>query len=82
MEPWGSVRSTLRTYGLRNVSLVGRILSLIKSDYRGWLSMMTSSEGPLFNLASGTPNPKPVVLKLFGSWATFVFQKPFAGHKN
>ena len=25
---------------------------------------------------------KPVVLKLFGSWATFVFQKPFAGHKN
>jgi len=23
-----------------------------------------------------------VVLKLFGSWATFVFQKPFAGHKN
>jgi len=25
---------------------------------------------------------KAVVLKLFGSWATFVFQKPFAGHKN
>jgi len=25
---------------------------------------------------------KTVVLKLFGSWATFVFQKPFAGHKN
>ena len=25
---------------------------------------------------------KPVVLKLFGSWATFVFQKPVAGHKN
>ena len=23
-----------------------------------------------------------VVLKLFGSWATFVFQKPFAGRKN
>jgi len=23
-----------------------------------------------------------VVLKLFGSWTTFVFQKPFAGHKN
>jgi len=26
--------------------------------------------------------PMPVVLKRFGSWATFVFQKPFAGHKN
>ena len=24
----------------------------------------------------------PVVLKLFGLWATFVFQKPFAGHKE
>jgi len=23
-----------------------------------------------------------VLLKLFGSWATFVFQKPFVGHKN
>jgi len=23
-----------------------------------------------------------VVLKHFGSWAAFVFQKPFAGHKN
>jgi len=23
-----------------------------------------------------------VVLKRFGSWAKFVFQKPFAGHKN
>jgi len=26
----------------------GRILGLIKSDHHGWLSMMTSSEGPLF----------------------------------
>jgi len=25
---------------------------------------------------------RAVVLKLFGSWATFIFQKPFAGHKN
>jgi len=25
---------------------------------------------------------KSVVLKPFGSWATFVSQKPFAGHKN
>jgi len=62
--------------------LDGRILGSIKSDYSVWLSMMASSEGPLFSLASGTPNPKPVVLKLFGSLATFVFQKPFAGHKN
>jgi len=29
-----------------------------------------------------SPPLKPVVLKLFGSWATFVFQKPFADHKN
>jgi len=44
---------------LRNVSLGGRILGLIKSAYHGWPSMMTSSEGPLFSLASGPPNPKP-----------------------
>jgi len=25
--------------------------------------------------------PMAVVLKLIGSWATFVFQKPFAGHR-
>jgi len=28
------------------------------------------------------PDSTAVVIKLFGSWATFVFQKPFAGHKN
>ena len=44
---------------LRNESLGGRILSLIKSSHHGWLSIMTSSEGPLFSLASGPPNPKP-----------------------
>jgi len=33
---------------LRNVSLIGYILGLIKSAYHGWLSMMTSSEGPPF----------------------------------
>jgi len=44
---------------LRNICLGGRILGLIKSDYYGWLSMMTSSEGPLFGPASGLPNPKP-----------------------
>jgi len=36
----------------------GRILGLIKSDNHGWLNMMTSSEGPLFNIASDPPNPK------------------------
>jgi len=43
---------------LRNVSLCGRrpILGLIKSSFPGWLSVMTSSEVPLFCLASGPPN--------------------------
>jgi len=44
---------------LRNVSLSKCILGLIKSAYYVCLSMMTSSEGPLFSLASGPPNPKP-----------------------
>jgi len=46
---------------LRNVGLsfVGGILGLIKNAYHGWLSMMMSSEEPLFNLASGPPNLKP-----------------------
>jgi len=35
---------------LRNVSLSGRILGLIKSDYHDWLSMMTSSETPFLDL--------------------------------
>jgi len=43
---------------LSNKSLGGRILGLIKSFHHGWLSMMTSSEGLLFSLASGPPNPK------------------------
>ena len=30
--------------------------------YHGWLNMMTSSEGPLFSLASGPPNPKPTTV--------------------
>jgi len=32
----------------RNTSFRGRILGLNKSDYHGWLSMMTSSEGLSF----------------------------------
>jgi len=39
----------------------------------------------VFNFLCTIPNfdsLTAVVLKLFGSWATFVFQKPFAGHKN
>jgi len=44
---------------LRNESLGGRIVGLIKSFHHGWLSMMTSSQGPLFSLASppATLNP-------------------------
>ena len=34
-------------------------LRLDQSAYHGSLSMMTSSEGPLFSLASGPPNLKP-----------------------
>jgi len=45
---------------LKNVSYGGRVLSLIKSAYHGWVSMMTSSYGPpLFSLALGLPNLKP-----------------------
>jgi len=44
---------------LRNISLGGHILGLIKSAYHGWLSMMTSSEGPPFYSCLGTPKPKP-----------------------
>jgi len=32
---------------------------LIKSAYHGWLSIMTSSEGPLFSLSSGPPALNP-----------------------
>jgi len=44
---------------LRYVSFGGRILGLIKSAYHGWLSMMTSSEGPFLVLprAPRTLNP-------------------------
>jgi len=41
--------------------LIGRILGLIKSYYRVWLNMMTSSEGPLFNLALGPPTLNPAL---------------------
>jgi len=44
---------------LRNVFFGGHILGLIKSAYHGWLSMLTSSEGPLFSLASGPPTLNP-----------------------
>jgi len=44
------------------VSLGGRILGLIKRSYHGWLNMMTSSEGPLFSLASGSPTLNPPLL--------------------
>jgi len=41
---------------LRNISLGGRILGLIKSYYHGWLSMMMSSEGP-FLVLPRAPQP-------------------------
>jgi len=44
---------------LRNVSWGGRILGLIKCAYHDRLSMMTSSEGPLFSLGSGPPTLIP-----------------------
>jgi len=40
---------------LRNVSYCGRVLGLIKSAYHGWLSMMTSSEGPPFLVLPRAP---------------------------
>ena len=49
----------LSFHSLRNVSFCGLILGLIKSAYHGWLSMMTSSEGPFFSLASGPPTLNP-----------------------
>ena len=47
---------------LRNVSFGGCTLGLIKSAYHSWLSMMMSSEGPLFSLASGTPTLNPPLI--------------------
>jgi len=46
---------------LRNVCLGGLHIpfqGLIKRSYHGWLNMMTSSEVPLFSLASEPLNPK------------------------
>jgi len=46
---------------LRNVSLGGLhipFLVLIKRSYHGWLIMMASSEGPVFQPCLGLPNPK------------------------
>jgi len=44
---------------IRNVSFGGHILGLMKSPYHGWLSMMTSPEGRLFSLASGSLTLNP-----------------------
>jgi len=49
---------------LGNVSFGGRILGLIRSVYHGWLSMMTSSKGPLFILASAPPTLNPPLVML------------------
>jgi len=37
-------------------------LRLHQSAYRGWLSIMTSSEAPLFSLASGPPTLNPPLI--------------------
>ena len=64
-------------HSLRNVALGDRILGLIKIYYHGWLSMMTSSEGPLFCLASGPPTlnpPLPITClskQCFSIWVAF-----------
>ena len=44
---------------LSNVSFGDRVLGLIKCTYHGWLSMMTSSEGPLFVLPWAPPTLNP-----------------------
>jgi len=46
---------------VRKVFLGGLILGLIQSAHHGWLSMMMSSEGPVFSFASGSPNRKPTI---------------------
>jgi len=43
----------------RNVCFGGFILGMIKSAHHGWLSIMTSPEGPFFGLASGPPTLNP-----------------------
>ena len=43
-------------HSLRNVSFGGHILGLIKSAYHGWVTMMTSSEGP-FLVLPRAPQP-------------------------
>jgi len=55
---------------LRNVSLGGHILGLIKSAYHGWLSMMTSSQAPIFKSCLEPPNPKPTTV--YSNWSSFV----------
>jgi len=51
---------------LRNVSYSGDVLGSIKSVYRGWLIIMTSSEGSFSVLpwAPPTVNP-PLVIRVY-----------------
>jgi len=46
----------------RNVSYGGCVLGLIKNAYHGWLSMMTSSEGPFSVLPRAPPTLNPPLL--------------------
>jgi len=63
-HPFAFSPASLSCRSLKNVSFGGCILGLINSVYHGWLSMMTSSEGTLFSLASGPPNPKPITVHI------------------
>jgi len=62
---------------LRNVSFGGRTLGLIKSDYHGWLSMMTSSEGPFLVLGGPrAPTLKPTTVQMTLSLSLATFFRP------
>ena len=52
----------------RNVSFGDHILGMIKSAYYGWMSMMTSSEGPLFSHVSVPPTLNPPLIMIQQFW--------------
>jgi len=78
LGPWLCILNTLLHFvlcqscrSLRYISLGGSPIpfpGLIKRFYQGWLSMMTSSQGPLFSLASGSPNPKATTGRVMFSY--------------
>ena len=61
-------------FSLRNVSFGSGILGLTKSGYHGWLSMMTSSEGPPFQVLPRAPpilNPSLFLAFVFSLLSCF-----------